>query len=64
MKEVRLKVELLESSQKAFTEMKHFLKCLSIKNSILLKGLTLRAPESLVFRGHFYVIYMGDHRTL
>ena len=61
MKEVRIKVEFLELSQKTFTKMKHFKKHLSMENSILL---TLRAPKSHVFQGRFLQIYMGDHRTL
>ena len=49
VKEVRLKVEFLELSQKAFTKMKHFGKCLSMESPVLLTNLTLRAPKSACF---------------
>ena len=39
VKEVRIKVEFLDLSQKAFTKVKHFLKHLSMENLILQKDL-------------------------
>ena len=54
MIEVRIKVKFSELSQKAFRKVKQFCKLLSMENSALLKGLTLRAPKSLVFRGCFF----------
>ena len=40
--------------------MKHFKKCLSVENSILLNGVTLRAPKSLVYRGHIGCLVGGQ----
>ena len=52
--EVKIKVEFSELSQKAFAKIKQFRKpLLSMEISVLLKGLTLRAPKSLVFWGCF-----------
>ena len=52
--EVKIKVEFSELSQKAFAKIKQFRKpLLSMENSVLLKGLMLRAPKSLVFWGCF-----------
>ena len=66
VKEVRLKVQFLELSQKAFMKMKHFWKHQWRIQFFLnvWKGLTLRAPKSLVFRGRFFQIYMGDHTSM
>ena len=63
MIEVRVKVEFSELSQKAFTKMKQFWKLRSMENSVLLKdlkGLTLRAPKSLVSKDAFCIIYIGQ----
>ena len=56
VKEVRIKIEFSELSRKAFTTMNTFLKTSINGESNLskgLKGLTLRAPKFLVFRGRF-----------
>ena len=68
MKEVRLKVEFLELSQKAFTKMIHFCKRLSMENSVLLKGPKRPSTKSLKIADlssmFFCIIYMGDHGAL
>ena len=52
VKEVNMKVEFLELSQKAFTKMKQFWKLLSVsENSILLKGLTRSDTKSSKIAG-------------
>ena len=49
VKEVRINVGILELSQLVFMEMKHFLKHLSIENSILLKALkSVNTTSSIV----------------
>ena len=59
VKEVKIKVEFSELSQKAFTKTKQFLKLLSMENSILLKG--LKKLQNCWCSDVFCIIYMGNH---